>query len=61
MFYGDLKFIDILIFGAVAVFLFVRLWGVLGKRTGYEKKQTNTIENERHNKESFLKRKGNTT
>lgn len=55
MFYGDLKFIDILIFGAVAVFLFARLWGVLGKRTGYEKKQTNTIETERHNKESFIK------
>ena len=54
MFYGDLKFIDILIFGAVAVFLFVRLWRVLGKRTGYEKKHTNTPEVESRKKESFL-------
>ena len=38
MFYGDLHFVDILIFGGIAAFLFYRLRSVLGKRTGYEKK-----------------------
>ena len=41
MFYGDLHFVDILIFGGIAAFLFYRLRGVLGKRTGYEKKHDN--------------------
>ena len=41
MFYGDLHFVDILIFGGIAAFLFYRLRSVLGKRTGYEKKHTN--------------------
>jgi len=38
MFYGDLHLIDILIFAGIAAFLFFRLSGVLGKRTGFEKK-----------------------
>ncbi|MBG77175.1 MAG: hypothetical protein CMI98_04805 [Pelagibacteraceae bacterium] len=37
MFYGDLHLIDILIFAGIAAFLFYRLSGVLGKKTGFEK------------------------
>tara|TARA_Y100001960_G_scaffold313632_1_gene376859 strand:+ start:30 stop:614 length:585 start_codon:yes stop_codon:yes gene_type:complete len=45
MFYGDLHFIDILLFAGVAAFLFYRLRNVLGKRTGFEnKKNHNNIE-----------------
>ena len=40
MVYGDLQFIDILIFAGVAIFLIYRLRSVLGKRTGYQKKTT---------------------
>ena len=40
MTYGDLHLIDILIFGGVAAFLFYRMRGVLGKKTGFEKKHT---------------------
>jgi len=36
MVYGDLKFLDIIVFAAVAVFLIYRLRGVLGKRSGLE-------------------------
>ena len=46
MFYGDIHFIDILIFGGIAAFLFYRLRSSLGKRTGYEKK---------HNRDANLK------
>ena len=35
--YGDFQFYDIVIFGAVAVFLVFRLRKVLGRRTGFEK------------------------
>ena len=35
MFYGDLHLIDILIFAGIAAFLFFRLGGVLGKKTGF--------------------------
>ena len=38
MFYGDLHLIDILIFAGIAAFLFYRLSGVLGKKTGLEKR-----------------------
>ena len=38
MVYGDLQFIDLIIFGGVAIFLIYRLRGVLGKRTGIQKK-----------------------
>ena len=41
MFYGDLHFIDILIFAGVAAFLFYRLKGILGKKTGFEKRPSN--------------------
>jgi len=40
MIYGDLQFFDIIVFGAIAVFLIYRLRGVLGKRSGYESTQT---------------------
>ena len=38
MVYGNLQFIDIIIFIGIAVFLIYRLRNVLGKRTGFEKK-----------------------
>ena len=41
MVYGDLQFFDIIVFAVIAVFLIYRLRGVLGKRTGYQKKTTN--------------------
>ena len=40
MVYGDLQFFDIIIFAAVAAFIIYRLRGVLGKRTGFQKKPT---------------------
>ena len=43
MFYGDLHLIDILIFAGIAAFLFFRLGGVLGKKTGFEKKGKKNI------------------
>ena len=47
MSYGDLQFIDILIFAGVAAFLIYRLKNVLGKRTGFEKNsKINIVENE---------------
>ena len=39
MVYGDLQFIDVIIFAGIAAFLIYRLRNVLGKRTGYEKKE----------------------
>tara|TARA_Y100000590_G_scaffold447729_1_gene583409 strand:+ start:9698 stop:10279 length:582 start_codon:yes stop_codon:yes gene_type:complete len=42
MVYGDLQFVDILIFAGVAIFLIYRLRSVLGKRTGYQKNTTAT-------------------
>ena len=41
MVYGDLQFVDIIVFAVIAVFLIYRLRSVLGKRTGYQKKTTN--------------------
>ena len=38
MLYGDLQFFDIIIFAVIAVFIIYRLRGVLGKRTGFQKK-----------------------
>lgn len=38
MFYGDLHLLDILLFAGIAAFLFYKLRGVLGKRTGFQKK-----------------------
>ena len=40
MVYGDLQFFDIIIFAAIAAFIIYRLRGVLGKRTGFQKKST---------------------
>ena len=37
MVYGDLKFLDLIIFAGVAIFLIYRLRSVLGKRTGFIK------------------------
>ncbi|SVD74654.1 uncharacterized protein METZ01_LOCUS427508, partial [marine metagenome] len=42
MVYGDLQFIDIIIFIGIAVFLIYRLRNVLGKRTGFEKNDSAT-------------------
>ena len=39
MIYGDLQFIDILIFAIIAIFLILRLRSVLGKDGGFKKKQ----------------------
>ncbi len=38
MLYGDLQFFDIIIFAAIAAFIIYRLRSVLGKRTGFQKK-----------------------
>ena len=38
MVYGDLQFFDIIIFAVIAVFIIYRLRSVLGKRTGFNKK-----------------------
>ena len=38
--YGDLQFLDILIFAGIAGFLIFRLRNVLGKRAGFEKKNS---------------------
>ena len=40
--YGDLQFIDIIIFAAIAGFLIYRLRNVLGKRNGFEKEKKTT-------------------
>ena len=40
MIYGDLQFIDIIIFAVIAIFLILRLRNVLGKNGGFKKKQT---------------------
>ena len=45
MVYGDLQFFDIIIFAAVAAFIIYRLRGVLGKRTGFQKKPKRKIQN----------------
>ena len=43
MAYGDLQFIDIIIFAAVAGFLIYRLRNVLGKRSGFQKQEKSNI------------------
>ncbi len=43
MVYGDLQIFDIIIFAGIAVFLVFRLRKVLGRRTGFEKKQSNNV------------------
>ena len=47
MVYGDLQLFDILIFAGIAVFLIYRLRNVLGRRSGFQKKDlvNNTIKN----------------
>lgn len=40
MVYGDLQFVDIIIFAGIAAFLIYRLKNVLGKRGGFENKKT---------------------
>ena len=51
MLYGDLQFLDLIIFAAIAVFIIYRLRSVLGKRTGFQKK-TNQQEQEFIKKET---------
>ena len=43
MVYGDLQIFDIIVFAGIAVFLVFRLRGVLGKRTGFEKKPNSGV------------------
>lgn len=47
MVYGDLQLFDIIIFAGIAVFLIYRLRNVLGRRSGFQKKDlvNNTIQN----------------
>ena len=47
MVYGDLQLFDIIIFAGIAVFLIYRLRNVLGKRSGFQKKDivNSTIQN----------------
>ncbi len=40
MLYGDLQFFDIILFAAIAGFIIYRLRSVLGKRTGFQKNNT---------------------
>ena len=42
MVYGDLQFIDIIVFAGIAAFLIYRLRNVLGKRSGLEKQGIST-------------------
>ena len=46
MVYGDLQIFDIIVFAGIAVFLVFRLRGVLGKRTGFEKKPDSGVGNQ---------------
>ena len=57
MVYGDLQFFDIIIFAAIAVFIIYRLRSVLGKRTGFQKKQliSSLQKNNPHKKKKKLK------
>ena len=41
MLYGDLQFFDIILFAAIAGFIIYRLRSVLGKRTGFQKGNSN--------------------
>tara|TARA_B110000438_G_C15615596_1_gene564203 strand:- start:95 stop:676 length:582 start_codon:yes stop_codon:yes gene_type:complete len=56
MVFGDLHFFDIIIFIGITVFLIYRLRNVLGKRTGFEKKQSH----EKTTKDVILKENKNT-
>ena len=53
MVYGDLQFFDIIIFAAIAAFIIYRLRSVLGKRTGFQKKQLIT----NHDTKNKIKKK----
>jgi len=52
MIYGDLQFFDLIIFAGIAAFLIYRLRNVLGKRSGFEKKNLtkDAIQNKTDNK-----------
>ena len=53
MVYGDLQFFDIIIFAVIAVFIIYRLRNVLGKRTGFQKKNINKKEFKENNIEEI--------
>ena len=44
MIYGDIQFFDLIVFAAIAAFLIYRLKNVLGKRTGFVKKNNQNLE-----------------
>ena len=46
MIYGDLQFVDIIIFAGISIFLILRLRNVLGKRTGFQKQTVQKKANE---------------
>ena len=46
MIYGDLQFVDIIIFAGISIFLILRLRNVLGKRTGFQKQTIQKKNNE---------------
>ena len=50
MVYGDLQFVDIIIFAGIAIFLIYRLRNVLGKREGFEKAPKSNITKKEKNK-----------
>ena len=51
MVYGDLQFVDIIIFLGIAVFLIYRLRNVLGRRTGFQKNHTKDVVQNKQTKE----------
>ena len=55
MVYGDLKFLDIIIFAGIAIFLIFRLKNVLGKRGGFQKNQSVAPEVEKFTQENKTK------
>ena len=55
MLYGDLQFFDIIIFAAIAGFIIYRLRSVLGKRTGFQKDNTDKTTNQSDKIEQIYK------
>ncbi len=55
MLYGDLQIFDIIIFAGIAAFLVFRLKNVLGKRTGFEKKNNPNIDQQAFQNKPELK------
>jgi predicted lipid-binding transport protein (Tim44 family) len=52
MVYGDIQFVDLIIFAGIAAFLIYRLRSVLGKRGGHTKNTINSLKEEKKPNES---------